>query len=458
VWYEFALAGLSTMADRSAQMALIGAGPVGLGLAKALLEQKIPYEQLEADDDLGGNWYHGVYETVHIISSRKTTEYADYPMPADYPDFPSRQQMLDYLRDYAEKFQLCSHIQFNTKVVMALPLADGRWELELASGEKRVYKGLIVCNGHHWDRRFPKYPGKFDGEYIHSKDYRSPSQLSGKRVLVIGGGNSACDIAAEAARVGKTSSISLRRGYWFLPKTLFGVPSAELIKGWVPVWAQRVFLRVMLRIAVGKFTDYGLPQPDHKIFEAHPTINSELLYYVKQGRIRPRPDIARFDGKTVHFVDGTSEEFDIVVCATGYHVSFPFLPPGLVPVKGSTAQLYAGCVLAEYKNLYIVGTSQLRYGFGPVVTPGVDLIARMIAAQDQMQLPIGLVLKESGVQLPRTHLVDPHASLRGIRRGKRMLPLLVWKEKRLRKKFAAGEIRPPVVAKVPLIDRGVEVF
>ncbi len=165
------------MSDRSDVMALIGAGPVGLGMAKALLEHKIPYEELEADRELGGNWLHGVYETVHIISSRKTTEYADYPMPVDYPDFPSRQQMLDYLRDYAQKFQLTPHIQFNTKVVMALPLADGRWELELASGEKRIYKGLIVCNGHHWDRRFPKYPGEFAGEFIHSKDYRTPAQL-----------------------------------------------------------------------------------------------------------------------------------------------------------------------------------------------------------------------------------------------------------------------------------------
>ena len=210
------------MSDRSDVMALIGAGPVGLGMAKALLEHKIPYEELEADRELGGNWLHGVYETVHIISSRKTTEYADYPMPVDYPDFPSRQQMLDYLRDYAQKFQLTPHIQFNAKVVMALPLADGRWELELASGEKRIYKGLIVCNGHHWDRRFPKYPGEFAGEFMHSKDYRTPAQLIGQRVLVIGGGNSACDIAAEAARVSKTARISLRRGYWFLPKTLFG--------------------------------------------------------------------------------------------------------------------------------------------------------------------------------------------------------------------------------------------
>ncbi len=446
------------MTERCTKMALIGAGPVGLGMAKALREHKIPYEQLEADDDLGGNWYHGVYETVHIISSRKTTEYADYPMPDEYPDFPSRQQMLEYLQDYAEKFGLREHIQFRTKVVMALPLAEGKWELELATGEKRIYKGLIVCNGHHWDKRFPNYPGNFAGEFIHSKDYRSPAQVAGKRVLVIGGGNSGCDIAAEAARVGKIACLSVRRGYWFLPKTFFGIPSAEMMKPWFPVWAQRLMIRLLLRIAVGKYSQYGFPEPDHKIFEAHPTINSELLYYVKHGRIQPRPDIARFEGQTVHFVDGNSETFDLIVCATGYHVSFPFLPPGLVPVKGSVAQLYGGCVLAGYKNLYIIGTSQLRYGFGPVVTPGVDLVARMLLAQDQMELPIGLVLKESGARIPRTHLVDPHAALRGIRRGRRLLPLLLWKEKKLRKKLAARNAAPPAFPAKPATDPRLEVF
>jgi hypothetical protein len=179
---------------------------------------------------------------------------------------------------------------------------------------------------------------------------------------------------------------------------------------------------------------------------------------VKHGRIRPKPDAARFEGKTVHFVDGSDEEFDLVVCATGYYVSFPFLPEGMVPVKGSTAQLYGGCALAEHKNLFVIGTSQLRYGFGPVVTPGTDLIARMILAQAQMELPIGLVLKESGVKLPTTHLVDPHAALRGIRRGKRMLPLLIWKEKKLRKKFATSAIEPSALTGTPAIDRGIEVF
>jgi len=423
------------MDDRSTHLAVIGAGPVGLAMAKALLQHGIPYEQLEADDDLGGNWYHGVYETAHIISSRKTTEYADFPMPESYPDFPSAQQMLDYLASYAETFALRPHIQFRTKVLMCLPLADGRWEVELAGAEKRIYKGVIVCNGHHWDKRYPDYAGKFTGEYIHSKDYKHPQQLVNKRVLVIGGGNSACDLAAEAARVGRSCDISIRRGYWFLPKTVFGVPLTEMVPGWVPVWVQRILLRIILRVVVGKYEVYGLPKPDHRIFEAHPTVNSEILHYMKHGRIRPRPGVDRFEGRRVVFADGTFDEFDMVVCATGFHVSFPFLPPGLVPVKGSNALLYGGCTLPGYKNLYVVGTPQVRYGFGPLMTPAADLICRLINLQDEMELPIGLVLKEWGAKPPTTHLLDPHRALREMKFAKLTLPLLRRKERKLRKRL-----------------------
>jgi len=443
------------MKDRSSLYCIIGAGPVGLSMARALAKAGIPYEQLEADSDLGGNWGHGVFTTTHIISSKRTTEYADYPMPADYPDFPSAEQMLAYLRSYAQHFDLRQRIQFNTRVVFCRPLEDHRWEVEVqpseASGdpsiplltERRVYRGVLVCNGHHWDCRWPEHPGHFRGEYIHSKQYKTPEQLRGKRVLVIGGGNSACDIASEAARVGQRAAISLRHGYWFLPKTIFGRPLVEIIPFWAPVWSQRLVLRGLLRIVQGKYESYGLPRPNYRIFEKHPTVNSELLHYIKHGRIKPKPDIARFDEHTVEFTDGSREEYDIVVAATGFNVSFPFLPPGLVPVQGGLALLYGGCVLPTVKNLYVIGTGQARYGFGPLLTPASDMVARLIQLQEQMELPVGLVMQESGVPLPKTHLVDPHAALRHMKFARKfLLPRLLKKERKLRSRMAVPA--PPV--------------
>lgn len=444
------------MENRAEKFLIIGAGPCGLGVAKALQEAGIPYDQAEADREVGGNWFHGVYESVHIISSRKTTEYADFPMPAGYPDFPSRRQMADYYKIYADRFGLRENIEFNTKVVRCLPRADETWEVELVGSaggggrvnfpgsndknqtrtERRLYKGVIVCNGHHWDKRFPQYEGEFAGEMIHSKDYKKAAQLAGKRVLVIGGGNSACDIVSEAARVAAEAHLSLRRGYWFLPKTLFGQPSAESWALYLPVFLQRIILKMMLRIVVGRYEDYGLPHPDHKLFEHHPTVSSEILHYLKHGRITPHADIENFAGTTVNFVDGTSAEIDLIVCATGYFVSFPFLPEGLVPVKnGNIAQVYAGSVLPGHKNIYVFGTQQVRYGVGPLITPAARVLTKIIKLQDEMELPIGLVMKESGAKLPTTHLIDPIASLRAMRVADYTLPLLRRKEKRLRKKF-----------------------
>ena len=424
------------MQDCSDKLLIIGAGPCGLGVAKALKEAYISYEHVEADDDVGGNWYHGVYETAHIISSKKTTEYADFPMPEDYPDFPSQKQMGDYYKLYADTFGLRDVIQFDTKVLRCLPQDKDKWLVEFADRTKRIYKGVVVCNGHHWDKRLPSYKGKFEGEMIHSKDYKKPEELKGKRVLVIGGGNSACDLVSEAARVSSEAHLSLRRGYWFLPKTMFGSPSVESPAIYLPLFIQRLILRLMLRIVVGRYEDYGLPHPDHKLYEHHPTVSSEILHYLKHGRIAPHGDIERFEGKTVYFVDGTSIEVDLIACATGFYVSFPFLPEGIVPVLNENiAQVYGGCALPSYKNLYVFGTQQVRYGVGPLITPAAILMAKLMKLQDQMELPIGLVMKESGVKLPQTHLIDPIVSLRQMKIASYFLPRLLKKERKLRKSF-----------------------
>lgn len=434
------------MIDRGATLLVVGAGPVGLAIAKAFKDAGIAYDHVEADDGVGGNWRHGVYESAHIISSRRTTEYADFPMPAGYPDFPSRAQLLDYFERFAATFGLTERLEPGTRVVHVRPVEDDRWEVTLQSGECRRYKGIAICNGHHWDRRLPAYPGTFTGELIHSKDYRRAEQLAGRRVLVIGGGNSACDIASEAARVAAVATISLRRGYWFLPKTLLGRPSVELVKPWMPIWLQRVVMRALLRIVVGRYEEYGLPAPDHRLYEHHPTVSTEILHYLKHGRLAPRPDVRRFDGPTVEFMDGRREEYDLVVAATGYHVSVPFLAPGVLEVKGPIAQVVAGCLVPGYRHLYVIGTTQPRYGLGPLVTPAAKLLATMVRLQDGLAHPLADVLQSLGVRPPESHLIDPHQALRQLRRAARILPAIVpWADRRLAKRrpVKRNPVSPP---------------
>jgi hypothetical protein len=401
------------------QHLVIGAGPVGLGMAKAMGEHGIDYVQVEATDHVGGNWAHGVYDTAHIISSRKTTEYSDYAMPASYPDFPSAKQMCAYFEDYAAQFGLLERIRFETKVVSVTPEA-GAWRVTYADGAADLFKGVVVCNGHHWKRRFPPWVEAYEGEVIHSKDYKTPDDLRHKRVLVLGGGNSGCDIISEAARVSSMAHWSLRRGYWFMPKTLLGRPSIEFIKPWIPVFVQRWVLRALLRVVVGRYRDYGLPTPDHRIFEAHPSVSTEVFHYLKHGRITPRPNVVAVHGDTIEFSDGRRDRYDLVVCATGYDVAFPFLPEGFVPIKDKCAQLVAGMLLPEHRGLYLVGTYQPRYGLGPLVRPGAELLADWIQIQDEIEVPLGAVLARMGVKAPQSHLMDPHKAMRQLRLARRL--------------------------------------
>jgi len=406
------------------RLLVIGAGPVGLGMADALRRAAIAYDQVDAADGIGGNWRHGVYTTVHIVSSKRSTAFADYPMPDHYPDFPSGAQMLDYLECFARDRGLIPAIELRRRVVAAWPESDESWSVRFADGERRTYKGLVVCNGHHWDPRIPDIPGAFSGRIIHAKDYRRPSDLADQRVLVIGGGNSGCDLVSEAARVARCSDWSLRSGAWFLPKMALGRPLTDLPIWRLPIWTQRLVLKALVRVLIGDYRDYGLPKPDHRIFERHPTFGTEALGYVRQGRIRPRPAIAHCEGDTVHFVDGTSGHYDLIVAATGYRVSFPFLPAGLVEVRDNVVQIYGGAFPAGIKHLYIIGSEQPRNGFGTLLTPAARLYARLIRLQDEFEHPIGSILRFGGERIPPTPFIDPGKALSQIRWGERLLPIL----------------------------------
>ncbi len=438
--------------SRRDRLLIIGAGPVGLGMADALRKGGLAYDLVDANDGVGGNWRRGIYKGVHIVSSKHSTAFADYPMPDNYPDFPNQEQMRLYLESYARDRGVLSGIEFGRTVVRAQPLADESWRVSFDDGEEREYKGMVVCNGHHWDKRYPEYPGHFSGTFIHSKDYQEPKQLQDKRVLVIGGGNSGCDLACDAARVGASCDLSLRSGYWFLPKTAFGRPLTDLPIWGLPVFMQRLFLRALLWTTIGDYRRYGLQRPNHKLFARHPAYGTDLLNYLRQGRIKPRPDIERFAGNKVHFTDGTVGEYDMIVAATGFRNCFPFLPKGLVPVENEIVHVYGGAFPDAVKNLYIIGWAQPRNGFGSLLTPAAHLYSEMIALQDEMELPIGYILKWRGFKVPSTNLVNPVTVRRLFWCAHYVLPLLRRRSRILAKKEPREPFDPslyPFESEVP---------
>jgi hypothetical protein len=371
---------------------VVGAGASGLTALKTLREHGFRVDCLEKEDAVGGTWRYGkpgssVYRSAHLISSKLLTQFPDFPMPEDWPEFPSQEQALEYLRSYAAHFDLYDAIQFNTSVAKIEPLDEtaSAWKVCLSSGEERVYRNVIIANGHHWDPNWPTYPGKFDGTVLHSSQYKTPEVLNGRRVLVVGAGNSGCDIAVEAAQFAQATFHSLRRGYHFVPKFIKGKPAdrcGEFLLRWhAPLWLRRRIAGRLVHTALGRPEDYGLPAPDHKLLETHPIVNSQLLYFVGHGRIKPKPEIAEFSGRTVRFVDGSSEEIDIVVFGTGFRISIPFIDPRILNWKGGKPELYLNVFHPRFDNLFVAGLIQPDSGIWGLVHYQAQLIARFLKAQ-----------------------------------------------------------------------------
>src|SRR5262245_24625278 len=267
------------------------------------------------------------FRSLHINTSRDRMEYSDFPMPRDYPDFPHHKQIARYFDAYVDHFGFRSNIRFETGVTRATRRSDGLWEIHTDRDGIHVYDALLVANGHHWDPRWPEppFPGSFDGEVLHSHYYIDSNGWTGKRILVLGMGNSAMDIAVEASYVADTVFLAARRGAHVIPKYIFGIPLDQLPTGvGLPFSIRQRMFEGLLKVAVGDMTRYGLPKPDHRLGEAHPTISGRILDRLAHGAITAKPNIERLEGRKVRFTDGSVEEVDVIVYCTGYKVTFPF--------------------------------------------------------------------------------------------------------------------------------------
>jgi cation diffusion facilitator CzcD-associated flavoprotein CzcO len=368
---------------------VIGAGSSGIAALKALSERGIPVDCFEKSDRVGGNWVFGnpngmssAYRSLHTNTSRERMGYSDFPMPRSYPDFPHHTQIARYFDDYARHFGLTDRITFETGVEHAERNGDGTWAVTLDTGETRRYDALLVANGHHWDPRWPEppYPGRFAGAQMHSHHFIDAGGWQDKHVLVVGMGNSAMDIAVESSFVARRTYVSGRRGEHVVPKYVFGRPVDQIavspLTPLVPFPVRHAFFRAIYRVAVGRVEDYGLPKPDHRLLESHPTLSADFLGRVAHGEVTWKPQIGSLAGDRVRFVDGSEEPVDVIVWATGYKVSFPFFDPDFISAPDNELRLYRRVFKPGIDNLFFIALLQ---PLGPTM-PIAEAQGRWIAA------------------------------------------------------------------------------
>ena len=356
------------------RVCLVGAGSSGIAVAKAFSDKQIPFDCYEKSDRVGGNWVfknkNGVssaYRSLHINTSRTKMQYADFPMPEEYPDFPHHELIARYFDAYVDHFGLRSRITFETGVERIERRATGGYDVTLDDGRTLGYDAIAIANGHHWQPQWPDppFPGEFAGVQQHSHYYIDPGEpedLVGKRVVVVGMGNSAMDIASELCRPGVAQKVWVvaRHGAWVIPKYILGKPLDKAIPLPVklPLIVRGFIARRIYALAVGRMEDYGLPTPDHQLGQAHPTVSSDFLVRVGSGDIAMKPNISELRGAEVAFVDGSVEKVDVIIYATGYKVSFPFFDPSFIAAPDNDLPLFRRVFKPGISDLFFFGLLQ----------------------------------------------------------------------------------------------------
>ncbi len=351
--------------------AVIGAGPSGLAVMRALRKAGIEATGYEASHDVGGLWditnpRSTMYSSAHLISSRTTTEFTEFPMDSDV-DYPGHRVLKRYFDDYADEFGLRERFRFGTRVDRLE--RDGEhdgsgWILRATANDEdgadatitERHDGVILANGTLAEPNVPAFPGEFAGEIMHTSAYKDPAQLAGRRVLIIGAGNSGCDIAVDAVHHAASVDMSVRRGYYFVPRYLFGRPSDTLNQGRpLPARIKQAIDSRVLRAFTGDPVRFGFPKPDYRIYESHPIVNTLVLNHLGQGDLRIRADVERFDGSTVRFRDGTSGDYDLILLATGYALDYPFVDREHLNWTGASPRLFLNVFPPSFNGLYMMG-------------------------------------------------------------------------------------------------------
>jgi dimethylaniline monooxygenase (N-oxide forming) len=416
---------------------VIGAGPSGIAAAKALYDKGIACTIFERRSRVGGLWaladgdVQASYPSLECNTSKRRTQFSDFPMPRDFPPYPHNTQMARYFDAYVDRFGFRDRITFHTSVERATPAAGG-WNVKLSTGETRHFDALVVANGHHRDPRWPDppFPGQFGGRQMHAHDYVGTAGFEDRPVVVLGMGNSAMDIAVELSSVARPVYLASRRGAHIVPKFALGMPIDTFNTGFPLPWSvKRAFFTLIVRGTIGRPEDVGLPKPDHRLGEAHPTVSQGITDRVRAGAVVPKPNIAALDGEKVRFADGSEVRADVIVYCTGYNVSFPFLDDDVISTAGNRVALFHQVFSPDVPNLAFIGLVQPFGALMPVAEEQAAWVADNIGGG--YRLPSREVMLEQirrardarerqFIASPRhTMEIDFYAYLRGIRRERR---------------------------------------
>jgi pyruvate/2-oxoglutarate dehydrogenase complex dihydrolipoamide dehydrogenase (E3) component len=389
---------------------IIGAGPSGLAQARAFRARGVDFDLYERRHDVGGLWdiddpETSLYESAHFISSRTQSAFLGFPMPETYPDYPRHDQILAYLRAFADAYDLRRSLRLGARVERVTLTGEGGALVRVAGAEQH-YAGVICATGVNWTPNVPEYPGAFTGTLRHTLGYRRAEELRDKRVLIIGLGNSGADIACDAARAAQKAYVSVRRGYYFIPKHIFGKPADVFAHEGpkLPKWLETIVFGWLQRLVVGDTTALGMPKPDHRILESHPLMNDQLLHHLRHGDVTLKPDVARFEGNLVHFTDGSSVEVDEVLTATGYRMSFPYLDEAELEWQGRRVSHFLTVFSRKHPGLFTLGFAELN----GALYPHVDRLAALVAAYAQARRDEPAVAERF-----RALAGSSHADLRG---------------------------------------------
>lgn len=393
-------------------MCVIGAGLSGLAAAHALKGRGIDFVCLEKAPEVGGIWRKPgageagpAYRALHLNSAKQLTGYTDFPMPSELPLYPRHSDVAAYLRSFADWDGLLPRIELSTEAVDVRQEPDGGWTVTSrdARGTELVrgFDQVIVASGHHSVPALPDPlpPGadSFAGTILHSMDFMDGRDFAGQRVVVVGLGASAVDIAADLSRHAAQTLLSVRRGLHIVPKQLYGM-SVDLIADapWFtgkPFTEQRQFVEQALLVARGALSDYGLPEPDHPIFSSAVTISDEILSRIRHGAVIPKAAIDRLDGNRVSFADGTSAEADAIVYCTGFRMAFPFLSAGCPTGPQGAVALYRRIVAPDRPGLFFLGLIRPVGSITRLVEAQARWVARIVGG-DAAVPPAGVMHKE----------------------------------------------------------------